>query len=123
MTSLTTLDGTIIAEPLLSPVSRHAQVVIPAGTSTRYRGGDRVTKRAQTITVFSTWNGYLDPDRNGHFQTVLPAISWPGSGGYWVDCPLTDEIFEANSFTPAVNSANLNAWRHDLIPVSETAEQ
>ena len=123
MTSLTSLDGTSIAEPLLSPARRRAQVVIPAGTTTRYRGEDRITKRAQTITVFSAQDGYLDQDRNGHFRTVLPTISWPGSGGYWVDCEVTEKIFEANSFTPVANSVNLSSWRHHLIPVSETAQE
>ena len=123
MASLTALDGTTIAEPLLSPVLRNARVVIPTGTTTRYRGEDRVTKRAQTVNVHSACDGYLGQDDDGILRTVLPAISWPGSGGYWVDCRVTEKIFEANSFTPAVNSVNLNAWRHDLIPVSETAEQ
>ena len=123
MTSLTSLDGTSIAEPLLSPARRRAQVVIPAGTTTRYRGEDRITKRAQTITVFSAQDGYLDQDRNGRFRTVLPTISWPGSGGYWVDCEVTEKIFEANSFTRAVNSENLRSWRHHLISASAMARQ
>ena len=123
MASLTTLDGTTTAEPLLSPARRNAQVVIPAGTTTRYRGENRITKRSQTISVFSAQDGYLGEDRNGDLRTVLPEISWPGSGGYWVDCPVTDTIFEANSFTPAVNAVNLSSWRHHLIPVSETAQE
>ena len=123
MASWITHDGTSITEPLLSPARRNARLVIPAGTKTRYRGENRITKRAQTVNVHSACDGYIGQDDNGVLKTVLPAISWPGSGGYWVDCRVTEKIFEANSFTPAVNSVNLNAWRHDLIPVSETAEQ
>jgi len=111
---LKTRLGETIDAPLLPPVTRGQKVVVPAGTTSLYRGARRVSKRAQTITVYSAYDGYLAQSRDGSLQSVRPSISWPGSGGYWVDCEVTVAIFEANGFTPVANTANVAAWEHYL---------
>jgi hypothetical protein len=41
-------------------------------------------RRAQTITVHHTSDGYVNVfDRRGFGQTVLPELTWAGTGGYW----------------------------------------
>jgi hypothetical protein len=119
-TLLTTRAGQTLTPPLLSPVRLEQKVLIPSGTRTWFRGAVRVTKRAQTITVFSTSPGYLSQvDHKPDLQTVKPWISWPGSGGYWVDCDLTDAIFEANGFVQEVNVKSLAGWKYHLEQVTD----
>jgi len=112
--TVTTTDGITLPVPLLCPAIPGQKILIPAGTVTVYRGNRKLLGRAQTVIVASAFDGFLD-ERDGVLHTVLPQITWVGSGGYWVDCNLTRAVYAANDFVSTVNEASVHAWRHDLV--------
>jgi hypothetical protein len=99
-----------------NPFIRGQEVVIPAGTPVRHRGDVRLSRRTQTITVFSTSNGWLDlwGDRHDRGAAILPTITWPGSGGYWSDVQVTPELVEANGLTAMPEAAYDTAYEGRL---------
>lgn len=60
-------------------IKRGDIVTIRKGTTvTSLSRGKYVLKRAQTVKVYSVFNGYT---HNG--VTRKPEVSWTGAGGYW----------------------------------------
>lgn len=100
MTSLRNFTPNVI----VSPFARGQEVVIPAGTPLRSthprKDGVYYSKRAQTVTVHHTSPGYVDlwnDHKNGRGFVLLPTLTWPGTGGYWVDVKVTPELCKINS--------------------------
>lgn len=88
---------------ITSPFTRGQKVLIPAGTRLRstHPGKDGVylSKRAQTVTVHHTSPGHVDlwnDHKKGVGFVCLPTLTWPGTGGYWVDARITPELCEVN---------------------------
>lgn len=115
--TVTTRSGQTLNVPLLCPVRKGQQLIIPAGSTIRRRGVNSVSKRTQSVTVFSAFSGYLTEGRDG-MKLVPPMVSWAGSGGYWADCNVTAAVLEANGFTAQVNTDNLHTWRHHFVPAA-----
>ena len=85
------------------PAARNDTVRIPAGTvvHTTAPTSTYTTKRAQTVTVFDTTSGYINPDpvdHAPHGALILPTICWVGSGGYWRYAQVTPEVAAANNW-------------------------
>jgi hypothetical protein len=88
---------------IVSPFQRGARVLIPAGTIVQSmnpaHGRFRVAKRTTTITVHMTFDGWIDvfdDYRHGVGYLRLPTITYPGSGGYWQDVQVTEDLCTAN---------------------------
>lgn len=98
--------GALSTTRVTNPFGSGHHVLIPAGTPLRSthprRKGVYLSKRAQTITVFSAMDGYIDlwnDADHGRGFVHLPTLSWPGAGGYWVDAKVTPELAAANGVT------------------------
>jgi hypothetical protein len=81
-----------------NPVEQWSTVTLPKGTMVRQHGKTRALGRAVHVTVHSAGPGWVDTydDRGyGRGFVILPYITYAGSGGYWVDVPLTPELCEA----------------------------
>lgn len=82
-----------------NPVAKGDTIVIPKGTvihTTHPSGRVQVSKRAQTITVSHTLDGWVSRERHNAGKVLLPTVTWPGTGGYWRDVQLTKAVLEAN---------------------------
>lgn len=85
---------------LRNPFTKGDQVRLPAGTIVHTMHPSRhsyTLRRAQTITVHHTSDGYVNVfDRRGFGQTVLPELTWAGTGGYWNRVQVTPELCVIN---------------------------
>lgn len=84
-----------------NPFTRGQSVLIPAGTvvhSTNPGRGAFVVGRTYRVTVHHLLSGWVDAlgVRGVRGGTVLPMITWAGTGGYWMDAQVTPELLAKN---------------------------
>lgn len=93
-------------EVLLNPFQKHDQVRIPAGTPYRYRGEKATSRAARTVTVFSA--------SPGSPSVGPPTITAVGSGGYWKDYTVTEDMVRTAGFKPIHHTydESRSYWAH-----------
>ncbi len=115
---VTDIEGTPIPKPLKNPFRKGQKVVIPAGTVVRFHGEEILTERKQTVTVHMTTEGYYDDSRSVHgwdrIRLRQPTVTWPGSGGYWKDATLDQDVLDANGLAPEYDARQVELWGNQL---------
>lgn len=117
-TGFTDKNGKPVPKPLLNPFRKGQRIVIPAGTVIRFRGEESLTERKQSVTVHMQNDGYYDEVRDkdgwGNFKLRPPTVTWPGSGGYWKDATVDQDVLAANNLEPEYNERQVELWERQL---------
>lgn len=95
------------ANVLVNPFTKGEKVIIPAGakfTTTHPRlVGTQETKRKVTNEVECVFSSYAKMRLTGRGSVTSvrpPSIYCAGTGGYWKDIVITEEIIRLNGKTP-----------------------
>lgn len=105
--------------PMKMPFKRGDKVVLPAGTVVRTRGDEKILARKQTVTVHMSSDGYYGERRtvNGWVRTLEPpTVTWAGSGGYWMDARVDEEVLAVNGREPEYDERAYELNRTHLDP-------
>lgn len=87
---------------LTNPFRRGERIVIPKGTPyrTTHPGKDGLHKtgRAATVTLRSVYRSYVDTYSRGRGEPILVpgTVTTAGTGGYWKDYVVTEDLLVAN---------------------------
>lgn len=106
-----------VPRPLRMPFTRGDKVVLPAGTIVSSRGEEKVLGRKQTVTAHMVNGGYYGEKRtaDGWVRTLVPpTVTWAGSGGYWMDARVDEEVLSANGKEPEYDERAYELHKHHL---------
>lgn len=118
-------SGRVLLEPAMNPFNAGDRVIIPKGTWVRrfFQKNHDTSRRRSVVTVSHVQAGYLDRgfQQRVYQPTTLvdvkPTITWAGSGGYWAECDLSEEVLAANGMSYRdlePNLRSLRMYRHDI---------